>query len=243
MKQKLTLVLFALTILLTSLNISAGQESAAELLEKMISSYGGVTALEKLNKPYKQVWQLNAVSRNAHGNDTRYIELPEKLQVELKYPKNSETRILAGNQGIKIYDGTKKIQAKGPALDAMRLQRMRLYSPLLLKDKTASITLTETNDYYCLKLTEGGLLAEYFVNKKTHLIDIVVGTLQMGGASMQFKTEYHDYKMEKGVMLPHREIKYAGNVNTAVLTLLETSFNTKRPKSKSVQKIGENVRI
>lgn len=86
-------------------------------------------------------------------------------------------------------------------------------------------------------------MAEYFVNKKTHLIDIVVGTLQMGGASMQFKTEYHDYKMEKGVMLPHREIKYAGNVNTAVLTLLETSFNTKRPKSKSVQKIGENVRI
>jgi len=225
MKHKITLLLFSLTILLTSLNSSAGADSANDLLSQMISSYGGAKTLEKLNRPYKQVWQLNAVSRNAHGNDTRYIELPDKLKVELTYPHNSEIRILDGDHGSKIYDKTKHVEAKGPALDAMYLQRMRLYSPLLLKDRVANIKLSEKNDHYCLTLTEGGLIAEYFVNKQTHMIDTVIGTLQMGVKKMQFRTEYGDYKMEHGVMLPHQEIKYAGNVNTAVLTLLETSFN------------------
>jgi len=223
MKHKLNLLLFYLIILLTPLNIYANTN---ELLDQMISSYGGAKTLEKLNRPYKQIWQLNAVSRHAQGNDTRHIELPEKLEVELTYPNNSETRILVGDQGLKIYDKTRKEEAKGPALDAMRLQRMRLYSPLMLKNKIANIKLSEKNNYYCLTLTEGDLIAEYFVNKQTHMIDIVIGTLQMGEMKMQFKTEYHDYKMEDGVMLPHREIKYAGNVNTAVLTLQETSFNT-----------------
>ena len=225
MKHKITLLLFSLAILLTSLNTSASTDSANDLIDQMISSYGGAKTLEKLNKPYKQVWQLNAVSRNAKGNDTRYIALPNKLKVELTYPNNSETRILDGNQGIKIYDKSKHVEAKGPALDAMRLQRMRLYSPLLLKNRVADIKLSDKNDHYCLTLSEGGLIAEYFVNKQTNLIDTVIGTLQMGGKKMQFRTEYQDYKMEEGVMLPHQEIKYAGNVNTAVLTLLETSFN------------------
>lgn len=225
MKHKLTRLLFSLSILLTSLNVSASTDSANDLLDQMISSYGGAKTLEKLNKPYKQVWELNAVSRNAKGNDTRYIALPSKLKVELTYPNNSETRILDGDQGLKIYDKSKHVEAKGPALDAMRLQRMRLYSPLLLKGRVANIKLSDKNDHYCLTLSEGGLIAEYFVNKQTNLIDTVVGTLQMGGMKMQFRTEYGDYKMEDGVMLPHQEVKYAGNVNTAVLTLLETSFN------------------
>ena len=225
MKHKITLLLFSLAILLTSLNTSGSTDSANDLIDQMISSYGGAKTLEKLNKPYKQVWQLNAVSRNTKGNDTRYIALPNKLKVELTYPNNSETRILDGNQGIKIYDKSKHVEAKGPALDAMRLQRMRLYSPLLLKNRVADIKLSDKNDHYCLTLSEGGLIAEYLVNKQTNLIDTVIGTLQMGGKKMQFRTEYQDYKMEEGVMLPHQEIKYAGNVNTAVLTLLETSFN------------------
>ncbi|MEJ2691917.1 MAG: hypothetical protein P8166_02400 [Candidatus Thiodiazotropha sp.] len=225
MKHKITLLLFSLAILLTSLNTSAGTNSANDLLDQMISSYGGAKTLEKLNRPYNQVWQLDAVSRNAKGNDKRYIALPDVLKVELTYPHNSETRILEGDQGVKIYDKTKHVDAKGPALDAMRLQRMRLYNPLLLKQRAANIKLSEKDGHYCLTLSEGGLIAEYFVNKQTNLIDTVIGTLQMGGRKMQFRTEYQDYKMEDGVMLPHREVKYAGSVNTAVLTLVETSFN------------------
>ena len=106
----------------------------------------------------------------------------------------------------------------------MRLQRMRLYNPLLLKEQVREIKVSETGDHYILTLTEQRLTTDYHVNKKSHLIEIVVGTLQMGGMPMQFRTEYHDFKMEAKVMMPHREIKYAGSVNTAVLTLLATQF-------------------
>jgi len=233
MKHKHALALFSLITLLVSLNLSANTNTADEILEQMISSYGGAESLEKLNKPYKQIWHLNAVAKNAQGNDLRSIDLPDKLKVELTYPNSSETRILFGDQGLKIYNDTKQVKAEGPGLDAMRLQRMRLYNPLMLKERATKLKLSEKNGRYCLSLNENGLVTDYHVNKETHLIDIVIGTLQMGGMTMQFRTEYHDYKMEEGVMLPHREIKYAGNVNTAILTLLATRFSNGTDKENS----------
>ncbi len=224
MKHKLALVYISLITLFISLNLSANSSSADTVVKQMISSYGGAEALEKLNNPYQQIWRLNAIAKNTQGNDLRNIALPEKLQVELTYPDSSETRILFGDHGLKIYNDTRQVKAEGPMLDSMRLQRMRLYSPLMLQERIANITLSEKDGRYCLTLKENGLVTDYHVNKKTHLIEMVIGTLQMGGMTMQFRTEYHDYKAKEGVMLPHREIKYAGNVNTAVLTLLATRF-------------------
>jgi len=224
MKHKFRLIYISLVTLFVSLNLSANTNPVEKIVAQMISSYGGAEALEKLNNPYQQIWRLNAIARNTQGNDLRSIALPEKLQVELTYPDSSETRILIGDQGLKIYDDTKQVKAEGPMLDSMRLQRMRLYNPLILQEQIASITLSEKNGRYCLTLSESGLVTNYHVNKKTHLIEVVIGTLQMGGMTMQFRTEYNDYKASDGVMLPHQEVKYAGNVNTAVLTLLATHF-------------------
>jgi len=238
MKHKLTLVYISLiTLLLVSLNLSANTLSADKILEQMVSSYGGAEALKKLNSPYQQIWHLNAVARNAQGNDLRNIALPDKLKVKLTYPGSSETRILFGDQGLKIYNDTKQVKAEGPMLDAMRLQRMRLYNPLMLQERAANIALSERNGRYCLTLNEHGLVMDYHVNKETYLIETVVGTLKMRGMSMQFRTKYNDYRMEQGVMLAHQEIKYAGNVNTAVLTLLATRF---LDDSNEVQKIVES---
>ncbi len=237
MKHKLTLIYISLMTLLLSLNLSANTLSADKILEQMVSNYGGAEALKKLNNPYQQIWHLNAVARKTQGNDLRNIALPEKLQVKLTYPDSSETRILFGNQGLKIYNDTKQVKAEGPMLDAMRLQRMRLYNPLMLQERAANITLSEKNGRYCLRLNEYGLVTDYHVNKETHLIETVVGTLKMGGMTMQFRTKYNDYRMEEGVMLAHQEIKYAGNVNTAVLTLLATRFID---DSDEVQKMAES---
>jgi hypothetical protein len=224
MKHKLTLIFISMMALFMSLNLSAKAATAEKILDQMVSSYGGADALEKLNAPYQQIWHLNATARNAQGNDLRSIDLPEKLQVELSYPHNSETRILFEDQGLKIYNDSKQVKAEGPGLDAMRLQRMRLYNPLLLKENAEEITVSEKGSHYILTLNEKGLTTDYYVNKKSHMIEVVVGTLQMGGMPMQFRTEYHDFKEEAGVIMPHREIKYAGNVNTAELTLLATQF-------------------
>jgi len=46
-----------------------------------------------------------------------------------------------------------------------------------------------------------------------------VGRLLMNGASMQFVTEYSEFAMVDGVLVPHRENKFVGAMNTAVLRL------------------------
>ena len=51
MKHKLALIVISLMALFMSSNPSAKTNTADEVLEQMISSYGGAEALEKLNTP------------------------------------------------------------------------------------------------------------------------------------------------------------------------------------------------
>ena len=47
----------------------------------------------------------------------------------------------------------------------------------------------------------------------------VVGTLSINGATMQFVTEYSEFANVDGVLIPHRENKFVGGMNTAILRL------------------------
>jgi hypothetical protein len=215
-----------LMLLLCVADVSfAAQPDRTRILKQMVEQYGGSSALKKLNAPYSQHWDLMAMTRNEKGTDHRTISLPQNLTVELTYPSKSEKRVLLGDSGEKVYDQSRHVSARGPGLMAMKLQRMRLYNPLLLQQRAAEIDVAEADGgYYKLTLREGTLTTVYYVNQQTMLIDRVTGTLTINGASMTFLTEYSDYKPVEGVMLPHKEIKYAGKVNTAVLTLRETHF-------------------
>jgi hypothetical protein len=216
-----------IAMLFTTSLLNAAELDSKQIFEQMVERYGGAEALEKLNSPYHQQWDLVAMTRNENGIDLRTISLPNKLTVELTYPSKSEKRILDGDKGEKIYNQTRHVSAMGPGLLAMKLQRMRLYNPLLLQRLAAQIDVSDTDDgFYRLTLREGSLTTDYYVNKQSMLIDKVIGTLVMNGASMTFLTEYSDFKAVGGIMMPHKEIKYAGNVNTAVLTLRETQFGS-----------------
>jgi hypothetical protein len=48
----------------------------------------------------------------------------------------------------------------------------------------------------------------------------------MGGGAMRFLTEYSDFEFIDGVLVHRKENKFAGNVNTAVLTLKNIRFDT-----------------
>lgn len=219
--------LLTLTLLCATSALSAARPESAQILKQMVEHYGGQAALEKLNAPYRQQWDLVAMTSKEKGTDQRTINLPQMLTVELTYQSKSEKRILDGDRGEKIFNKTRHVAVQGPGLMAMKLQRMRLYNPLLLQQRAAEIGVSEESDgYYRLTLREGGLTTDYYVNRQTLLIDKVTGTLTMNGAAMTFLTEYHDYKAVDGVMLPHKEIKFAGSINTAVLTLRETHFES-----------------
>jgi hypothetical protein len=58
----------------------------------------------------------------------------------------------------------------------------------------------------------------------------------VNGTEMRFLTEYSDFRWVEGVLIHHRENKYAGSVNTAKLKLRRIGFapsfaaDTFRPK-------------
>ena len=109
--------------------------------------------------------------------------------------------------------------------DAMRLQLMRLYSPLMLRDKIDSVQLVEEGGLLALSLVEDGLHVHYMVNRENWRIEKVAGSLLANGNEIQFLTEYSDFKVIDGVLMHQKENKFAGGVNTAVLQLRSVTFD------------------
>ncbi|MEE8575236.1 MAG: hypothetical protein V3T30_07470 [Thermodesulfobacteriota bacterium] len=199
-------------------------DPVADLLARMIEEYGGEENLKKLDS-YISVWDIQVMVRDDKGTATNHVELPGKLKVELVYPDKKEARVLNSGKGYKTYNGSAGKPAVGPPLDAMKLQLLRLFTPLTLSRlftaSPGSFNLSEDGEYKLLTLKGGNLGTIYYVNAKTLMIEKVVGRLSMGGQTMEFLTEYSDIRPEGGVLMHHMENKFAGGTNTAKLYLKE----------------------
>jgi hypothetical protein len=219
---------FHLTILLLGLVTSAPtiSESAEveDVLDEIIAVYGGEDNLRKLDSVIQE-WSLLALAGNRQGTDKRSIRMPDRLKVELTYTDKQETRLLNGDAGLVIFGDRPPAPANDMQKAAMRLQLMRLYSPLALRDRIESLRIDATDGTLILTLTEQDLRTDYVVDTENWHIKKIVGTLSINGAEMSFMTEYSDFSMVEGVLVHHRENKYAGNVNTAVLRLRKIEFD------------------
>ena len=193
-------------------------------MERVIDAYGGEENLHKLQSQI-QKWDMVALMGNRHGTDVRTIRTPDQLKVELTYPDKKETRIVDGETSYVIYNRAPAKIAVQPQRDAMRLQLMRLYSPLALRDRRDSLTLTVKGESCVLSLFEYGVRVDYVVNADKWRIEKVVGTLVINGSEMQFLTEYSDFTIRDGVLIHQMENKFAGRVNTAVLQLREITLD------------------
>lgn len=222
----ITLRLTLLTLLISfSLPVHTENWNVQSILDRLIHTYGGEDNLRKLDNMIQE-WDLVALMGNRHGTDTRIVRAPNQLRVNLSYPAKFETRILDGNTGYVIFKDSPAKQVSGMQLDAMRLQLMRLYSPLMLRDKIESMNLTEQGELLALSLVENGLHVHYLVNKETWRIEKVAGSLMMKGNEIKFLTEYSDFKTVEGVLMHHKENKFASGVNTAMLQLRQITFPT-----------------
>jgi hypothetical protein len=188
------------------------------VLDRIIDSYGGEENLRKLDSQIQE-WAVVALMGNRHGADVRTIRTPDQLKVELTYPGKKETRIVNGEASHVIYSGAPAQIAIQPQRDAMRLQLMRLYSPLVLRDRLDSLTMMVEGEFCVLSLFENGVRADYIVNTDKWRIEKVVGSLAINGSEMQFLTEYSNFTFRDGVLLHERENKFVGGINTAVLQL------------------------
>ena len=190
-----TIRLALLILLLAASPIAFGQSSELPVvLDRLIQNYGGEENLRKLNN-MKQQWHMVAMIRNQTGTDIRHVRAPDLLRVELTYPNKKETRILTLTTAHVMFEGMAPQSVSGMQRDAMRLQQMRLYSPLMLKNKIESMNLVEEGDHLALSLVEEGLHVFYMVNKDTWRIEKVAGTLMMHGNEIKFLTIYSDFKI------------------------------------------------
>jgi hypothetical protein len=194
------------------------------ILQRLVSSYGGETSLRKLDSQI-QVWDIVAIMGNRHGSDIRTIRGPQQLKVELNYHGKMETRILNGSANYVFFSGAPPQIAVSPQLDAMRLQQMRLYSPLVLRDKIESLSFAMDGETCTLTLFENGVRADYLVNMKNWRIESFVGGLAIKGHEMQFVTQYSNFAFHDGVLMHQVENKFAGGVKTAVLKLRQIMLN------------------
>jgi hypothetical protein len=196
------------------------------VLDRLIHTYGGEKNLRKMDNMVQE-WVVVAAMGNRHGTDIRSIRAPHQLRVVLSYPQKTETRILNGNIAHTIFGDASPELVTGMQLDAMRLQLMRLYSPLMLRSKIDSMGLTENGDLLALSLAENGVRVHYLVNKENWHIEKVAGALMMKDREFQFLTEYSDFAVVEGVLVHHKENKFAGGVNTASLQLRKITFDTR----------------
>ena len=205
------LLLFSNTAYSQSLDLDA-------VMARVIHSYGGESNLRKLQSQIQE-WDMIAVRGHRRGTDVRTIRAPDQLKVELTYPDKTETRIFDREESYVMFNRGPAKAVVGAQRDAMRLQLMRLYSPLLLRERLDSLTMTLKGGSYILSAFEHGVSVDYVVNAETWRIEKVVGTLPIMGSTMRFLTEYSDFTMRDGVLIHQQEKKFAGDVNTAVLRL------------------------
>jgi outer membrane lipoprotein-sorting protein len=194
------------------------------VLERLVASYGGAEQLQKLES-MTQEWDFVALMGNRRGTDVRSVRIPGRLKVELTYPDKTEVRILNGETASVVFDRNSAQTATPWQRDAMRLQLMRLYSPLVLRQKRDRLTVTQEDGFCALSLKEHGLQVDYLVNQENWVIERVVGTLMVNGSEMRFRTEYSDFSFRDGVLMHGKENKFAGGVNTAVLTLRKITLD------------------
>ncbi|HEY5642973.1 MAG TPA: hypothetical protein VIS31_08865 [Woeseiaceae bacterium] len=223
MNRILRLALMSLLLASSSAAVAQASELDA-VLARLIDAYGGEHNLRKLDSQVQE-WEMVALMGNRHGTDVRWIRAPQQLRVELRYPDKTEIRIVNGDASHVIYDGSPAHSARPPQSDAMRLQLMRLYSPLVLRGKRESLSLATEDGTTVITLFEHGVRVDYRVNPDTWRIEKIIGSLAIHGGEMQFVTEYSDFVMHEGVLVHRRENKFAGGVNTAVLSLRNVTLD------------------
>jgi hypothetical protein len=184
------------------------------LVERVIKTYGG----EKAWTDVRAIAETGRITSTMAGNGSlvRTWGRDSRLRVEIHYASRDEVRILQGDRGS--HNGE---PVTGMQLDAMTLQWARLAFPAVLIAHRAQIHDGGIRDG--LRVIEVSLSASLKVmaaiDPKTAHIVRSASEGKMGAATMQFVTEYHDFRMADGLLFAFAEDNYAQGMKTAETTL------------------------
>lgn len=200
------------------------------MVDRVIQAYGGAQAVERLGTS-RIVGSVTPHIRDlgGAGRVQRDFAAPDRLRVEIAYPAQTELRILNGQRGWR--GNAPRITAvQGPPLVAMRYQLLRLQPAWALGAHRDLLSLGETREVdgaprRTLRLTWSPELSlDYLVDEATWRITRVEAQLSFGAMALQFATDYSEFQMVKGALIPLAELNYASGRHTASTRILSVEL-------------------
>ena len=211
----------ALVACLLAVAPAANHAGASALINKLVAEYGG----KKRVAAARVLRQKGRVATETRGTAVlgRAFERPDRLRVELKYPDNTEVRVL---DGASAFRGGQPVG--GPMRDAMLLQAARLDLPALLDEARGRVGDLGEQQRGGLTLRAllvplgGGLEITVFVDERSGRILRSEGSVPAGAMGrLDFWTNYSDFRRVKGMLFPFAEENFASGTRTG-RTQLET---------------------
>ena len=199
-----------------------------QAIAAIIDAYGGEQALRSVRGYHMKGSQL-AVQGNATIQVERWFARPDRLRLELAYPDHHETRYTHGVQGWAGPSVNSLLPANPLKLQAMLLQTARFDPPLRLLDRQHEVEWRETDEKgrTVLRLPlSGDMYIDYHVNTTTHRIERV-SMWMPGPPAMQFAADYDQFHAIDGMLIPFREVTYAGSTVTSRFQVTEFEWNPK----------------
>lgn len=210
--------------------VACSRSSAADtpaLVARVIEAYGGEKALRAVNGYHASGDQV-ATQGNVKIKTERWFARPDRLCLDLAYPDHHEIRLTSGADG---WSGS-SMEALAPAnamkAQAMRLQTVRLDTPLRLLEHQGEIEAraADAKGRTVLRVPiDTGLYIDYHIDPKSGRI--MHTTTGMADPPMEFGTDYDDFKKVDGVLVPFGEVTYAGEMLTSKLKIKHFEWNPK----------------
>jgi len=227
-------ILIALTLLVAIPSLA--EDGATPILDRVLEAYGGSSARERA-ATVRQTGVVSATMRNGHGEIVRTFERPGKLRVEIKYEgmPDPEIRVLDGSQGWRSGD-----PVQGPMLTSMILQAARMGLPWILADHADAIVDRGTverdgGERRVLELPlddSTSIIVE--IDPETARITRSIGRASapgFPGGVMEFATDYDDFRMIDGLLVPFHEKNYAMGHSTGETHLTQVKVGVEIPPS------------
>lgn len=192
----------------------ADRSGAIKLIDKVVAEYGGAKAIAAAHA-LVQKGRVTTESRGAAAL-VRQFGRPDRLRVELKYPDNTEVRLLDGARGFR--DGA---PVSGPMRDAMLLQAARLDLPSLLDEarrRVGDLGVQQRGGVALRGLLiplGGGLELTAFVDERSGRILRSESSVPAGPMGrLEFWTNYSDFRRVNGVLFAFAEENFASGTRT-----------------------------
>ncbi|MBM4136604.1 MAG: outer membrane lipoprotein-sorting protein [Nitrospira sp.] len=223
---------FILSLLLISQGYAENTaNSEQDIIQKIIDAYGGKAMLSKVISISAEGNIMKIIPED-DGTYYRYMKRDRKLFVDIKYTRSEEVRIMNGKKG---YRGNRELveEVKGPSYDAMVYQYNQLDIPFGFVDgtlKAADIRKDSVNgtEMTILKLKDQhGYEIEVYISTEDSLILKAIGYFQFGTSKRSLRTEFSEFRMVEGILLPFRIVNYANDIKLSETEITKYLINPK----------------